>query len=271
MKPESFDGFMRQTLLFFSLILSASVGAQPSESNPMVYAGYGNTVYAWGARIDANDAAELASLIDADKARFQFEKVASSRLVSPALGLASGLSFGIAFLNIDRQNQELNALGTVAYVTAIGTGLATLLTMGLPERHMRIGVESFNEHYSSQSNDSSLKAKADSSMRSFLGITIPSAPSQHRFHRLISGLVVLDGHTMSTLRASQMCRLHGMESAANYLQRASELEMRYNYFQNSQLGTLLEIGQSLQHRRLIDAAKFAIAEYNRGLNSPLIP
>jgi hypothetical protein len=102
-------------------------------------------------------------------------------------------------------------------------------------------------------------------------LVTPSAPSQHRFHRLVSGLVVLDGQTMSTLRASQMCRWHGMDAAANYLQEASELELRYNYFQNSQLGTLLEIGQSLQHRRLIDAAKLAIKEYNRGLSSTIGP
>jgi hypothetical protein len=262
---------MRHTFLFFSLILSFSVGAQIPESTPMAFSGYGNTVYVWGARIDANAAAELATLVGADKARMHFEKVAPSRLVSPTLGLASGLSFGLAFLNVDRQNEELNTLGMVAYVSAIGTGLATLLTMGLPERHMRIGVKSFNDHYSNQSFDSSLKVKADSTMSSFLGLVTPSAPSQHRFHRLVSGLVVLDGQTMSTLRASQMCRWHGMDAAANYLQEASELELRYNYFQNSQLGTLLEIGQSLQHRRLIDAAKLAIKEYNRGLSSTIGP
>ena len=262
---------MRHALLFFSLILSASVGAQSSGTTPMAFAGYGNTVYVWGARIDANAAAELATLVGADKARLHFDKVAQSRWVSPSLGVASGLSFGLAFLNIDRQNEELNTLGMVAYASAMGTGLAALLTMGLPERHMRIGVAAFNDQYSRQSNDSTLKAKADSTMRSFLGLTIPSAPSQHRFHRLISGLVVLDGQTMSTLRASQICRLHGMDTAANYLQEASDLENRYNYFQNSQFGTLIEIGRSLQHRRLIDAAKFAIREYNRGLNVPLEP
>ncbi|MFZ9970792.1 MAG: hypothetical protein ACO3GK_05740, partial [Bacteroidia bacterium] len=41
-------------------------------------------------------------------------------------------------------------------------------------------------------------------------------------------------------------------------QEASDLEKRYNYFQNSQLGTLMEMRRMMQHRRLIDAANFAI-------------
>ena len=62
-----------------------------------------------------------------------------------------------------------------------------------------------------------------------------------------------------------------LEEAANHLQEASDLEKRYNYFQNSPLGTLMEMRRMMQHRRLIDAANFAIDEYNRSLNPSVSP
>jgi hypothetical protein len=237
----------------------------------MASTGYGNTVYVWGVRINTQEAGELATQLGATQAAQRLAKVAPSRMVAPALGLGSGLSLGLAFLNIDRQSGELNELGMAAYLSGIGTGLAALFTLGLPERHLRLGVQSFNQHYAAQSINSAWKSKADSTLRSFLGLAPAAAPSQHRFHRLISGIVVLDGQTMSTLRAAQICRFHGMEEAANHLKEASDLEKRYNYFQNSQLGTLIEMGRMMQHRRLIDAANFAIDEYNRSLNPSVSP